>query len=287
MDICYRAVEKTREVYDYMNTLRFPYRYGADFADWERSYDRDVDGEGRRLFSRLETIGAYRTGRLAGFVQYGHSAFGFDESGAVTSGVSYPIIRQLYFASGDEEIGCCLLDRARAALACENGRVYAFFHYFGLSCYARHGKLFEGCDHVHRLLLEAGFQIEHENVYYSSLLTGVEPADAALCWHETTAGRQASCDFLLRGRPVGGCEVHFLEQAEIAYLRWIYVDENLRGQGIGSMCMAALKSDLFRRGIRRFDTDTALANTTAQRYYERNRFTREGLTRSYYTREGC
>ena len=35
MDICYRAVEKTREVYDYMNTLRFPYRYGADFADWE------------------------------------------------------------------------------------------------------------------------------------------------------------------------------------------------------------------------------------------------------------
>ena len=102
MDICYRAVEKTREVYDYMNTLRFPYRYGADFADWERSYDRDVDGEGRRLFSRLETIGAYRAGRLAGFVQYGHSAIGFDESGAVTSGVSYPIIRQLYFASGDE-----------------------------------------------------------------------------------------------------------------------------------------------------------------------------------------
>ena len=287
MDICYRAVEKTREVYDYMNTLRFPYRYGADFADWERSYDRDVDGEGRQLFSRLETIGAYRTGRLAGFVQYGHSAIGFDESGAVTSGVSYPIIRQLYFASGDEEIGRCLLDRARAALACENERVYAFFHYFGLSCYARHGKLFEGCDHVHRLLLEAGFQIEHENVYYSSVLTGVEPADAALCWHETTAGRQASCDFLLRGRPVGGCEVHFLEQAEIAYLRWIYVDENLRGQGIGSMCMAALKSDLFRRGIRRFDTDTALANTTAQRYYERNRFTREGLTRSYYTRERC
>lgn len=159
----------------------------------------------------------------------------------------------------------------RAALACENGRVYAFFHYFGLSCYARHGKLFEGFDHVHRLLLEAG----------------VEPADAALCWHETTAGRQASCDFLLRGRPVGGCEVHLLEQAGIAYLRWIYGDENLRGQGIGSMCMAVLKSDLFRRGIRRFDTDTALANTTAQRYYERNRFTREGLTRSYYTREGC
>lgn len=60
MDICYRAVEKTREVYDYMNTLRFPYRYGADFADWERSYDRDVDGEGRRLF-----CGWRRSARIA------------------------------------------------------------------------------------------------------------------------------------------------------------------------------------------------------------------------------
>ncbi len=172
-------------------------------------------------------------------------------------------------------------------LDCENGRIYAFFHYFGLSCYGRHGKLFEGFDHVHRLLLEEGFQIEHENVYYSSVLIGSEPTDMALCWHETTAGRQAICDFLLEDKPVGGCEVYFLEQEEIAYLRWIYVDENLRGQGIGSRCMAALKSDLFGRRIRRFDTDTALANITAQRYYERNRFKREGITRSYYAGEGC
>lgn len=287
MDICCKAVENPREIYNYMNTLRFPYRYDAGFADWERSYAHDVDGEGRRLFAALETVGAYRADRLAGFVQYGRSAIGFDESGEVTDGVSYPIIRQLYFAAGDKEIGLLLLDRARAALGCEKERVYAFFHYFGLSCYARHGKLFEGFDHVHRLLMEAGFQIEHENVYYSSVLTGSEPASVVLQWHEMTVGQQASCDFLLEGRSVGGCEVHFLEQAEIAYLRWIYVDENLRGQGIGSMCMAALKSDLFRHGIRRFDTDTALANITAQRYYERNRFVREGITRSYYAGEEC
>ena len=97
---------------------------GGCFRGWRRS-------------ARIAQVG------WRGFVQYGHSAIGFDESGAVTDGVSYPIIRQLYFASGDEEIGRCLLDGARAALACENGRVYAFFHYFGLSCYARHGKLFK------------------------------------------------------------------------------------------------------------------------------------------------
>ena len=287
MDICCKAVENPREVYNYMNTFRSPYRYGADFACWERSYAHDMDGEGRWLFEGLETVGAYRADRLAGFVQYGRSAIGFDESEEVTSGVSYPIIRQFYFAAGDEEIGRLLLARARAALACENARIYAFFHYFGLSCYGRRGKLFEGLEHVHRLLLEEGFQIEHENVYYSSVLAGIEPTDVSLRWHEMSAGRQASCDFLLENKPVGGCEVHFLEQAGIAYLRWIYVDENLRGQGIGSRCMAALKSDLLSHGIRRFDTDTALANATAQRYYERNCFKREGITRSYYTEEGC
>ena len=151
MDICCKAVENPRGIYNYMNTLRFPYAH-------------DVDGEGRRLFATLETVGAYRADRLAGFVQYGRLAIGFNESGRVTSGMSYPIIRQLYFAAGDEEVGRLLLDRARAALDCENGRIYAFFHYFGLSCYGRHGKLFEGFDHIHRLLLEEGFQIEHENV---------------------------------------------------------------------------------------------------------------------------
>ena len=49
MDICCKAVENPREVYNYMNTFRFPYRYGADFACWERSYAHDMDGEGRWL----------------------------------------------------------------------------------------------------------------------------------------------------------------------------------------------------------------------------------------------
>ena len=64
MDICCKAVENPREVYNYMNTFRSPYRYGADFACWERSYAHDMDGEGRWLFDGLETVGAYRADRL-------------------------------------------------------------------------------------------------------------------------------------------------------------------------------------------------------------------------------
>ena len=46
--------------------------------------------------------------------------------------------------------------------------------------------------------------------------------------------------------------------------------------------MNALKQFLFDKGFTRFDTDTALNNTVAQHYYEKNNFTREGITKSYF-----
>ena len=45
--------------------------------------------------------------------------------------------------------------------------------------------------------------------------------------------------------------------------------------------MAALRADLYGRGVRRFDTDTALGNAAAQRLYEKTGFVRAGVTRSY------
>ena len=48
--------------------------------------------------------------------------------------------------------------------------------------------------------------------------------------------------------------------------------------------MNSLKSFLYEKGINRFDTDTALDNTVAQHYYEKNNFIREGVTRSYFTK---
>ncbi|MBE6733781.1 MAG: GNAT family N-acetyltransferase [Ruminococcaceae bacterium] len=46
--------------------------------------------------------------------------------------------------------------------------------------------------------------------------------------------------------------------------------------------MNALKNFLYKKGITRFDTDTALNNKVAQHYYEKNCFTREGITKSYF-----
>ena len=73
--------------------------------------------------------------------------------------------------------------------------------------------------------------------------------------HDMTRGNQQYIDFLFSGNQVGGCEVHFLD-GRITYLRWIYVNENITGRDV--------------------------LNLTAQRYYEKNGFTRVGITRSYY-----
>ena len=99
--------------------------------------------------------------------------------------------------------------------------------------------------------------------------------------HIPTKGNQQNIDFIVNGCQVGGCEVHFLDN-KTAYLRWIYVNENLTGKGLGTKCMNTLKQWLYQKGITRFDTDTALSNLIAQRYYEKNNFIREGKTRSYY-----
>jgi len=283
MTVEIRKIRDTKEIYGYMSELTFPYNYKTDHETWERSYLNDIDGEGSSLFSESETIGAYSGSKLIGFIQYGMTAFGFDGSGEKTAAVSYPVIRNFFFSKENAGAGNILLNEALKTLSdISSERIYAFFHYFGMSCYARHGKLHESFDHIHETLLGNGFCVEHENVFYSSVLSRETDSAVTLRWHDATAGRQRYCDFILDDITVGGCEVHFLEQENTAYLRWIFINEDLCGKGIGSQCMNALKSDLFAKGIIQFDTDTALANRVAQHYYEKNGFLNEGLTRSYY-----
>lgn len=271
-----------KDIYDYMTGLQFPYNYKPDFDAWKKSYLFDIDGEGRTLFSELTTAAAYLDNMLAGFILYGKTAFGFDDCGNFSDKISYPVIRSFYFSEAQKEAGAMLLGEAVDALSGNAHRIYAFFHYFGMSCYARHGKLSENFGYIHDLLIQTGFAAEHENVFYSSRLSGGYNAKVKLKWHGVTASGQQYCDFILNGATIGGCEIHFLEHTDIAYLRWIFINENLRGSGIGSESMSALKADLFKKGILRFDTDTALTNTVAQHFYEKNNFVNEGLTRSYY-----
>lgn len=268
------------QIYQYQMRTYAPYFFATEYHTWEKSFLEDVDGEGRTLFRELFTKAVYDETELIGFVQYGKTAFGFDSRGEISSDVSYCVIRNLYFNADRADAGSLLLKEAMAAFAGAD-RVYAFFHYFGMSCFARHGKLFEQHAHIDAFLKENRFETEHENVYYSSVLNGDELSEVEALPCALTKGNQQYISFKLSGSQVGGCEVHFLDE-KTAYLRWIYVNDPITGKGIGTKCMNTLKHWLYQKGIRRFDTDTALANSIAQHFYEKNRFTREGITRSYY-----
>ena len=273
-------VQNLEQIYQYQLGFSTPCFFPTDYQVWENSFLKDVDGEGRTLFKELSVKGAYEDNRLIGFVQYGKTAFGFAENGEVSTDVSCCIIRNLYFCR--EDAGQLLLNAALDAFP-SSEKVYAFFHYFGMSCFARHGKLFERHAQIEDLLKRNGFEIEHENVYYSSVLGGNDSSEAEILPQPMTKGNQQYMDFLLDGSQVGGCEVHFVD-SKTAYLRWVYVNDGSTGKGIGTKCTAALKHWLYEKGIRRFDTDTALSNTVAQHFYEKTDFSREGLTRSFYRR---
>ena len=269
-----------KDIYEFQLSFQTPYYYEVDFDTWKKSFEEDIDGEGRVLFKKLNVKAVYENEELIGFIQFGNTAFAFDENGDISSEISYPVIRNFYFIKNSAETGKMLLDTALEYFKSKE-RVYAFFHYFGMSCFARHGKLFEAHSHIEELLKENGFELEHENVYYSSQIDYIENSDVEIKVNEITKGKQQYIDFILEGNQVGGCEVHYVSE-NIAYLRWIYVNGDIIGKGIGTKCMNALKKYLYEKEIKRFDTDTALDNLGAQHYYEKNKFERRGITRSYY-----
>lgn len=254
-----------------------PYHFPMNECIWNQSMFEDTDSDGRKLFDTIKL-----TCVPGGMIQYGCTAFGFDEAGAISDQVHYSVIRD--FAFDDSEVGQTLLKEAMATLEPEK-RIYAFFHYFGMSACARHGKLHESQTHIHSLLIKSGFAVEHENVYYSRTLCADTPQfdDVTLIWKELNDGSCREFAAQVDDREVCWGQVHFLPQGNIAYLRWIYTDSSRQHEGIGTKVMYALCSNLYNMGIQRFDTDTASGNIPAQRFYEKCGFRNEGITRSYHT----
>ncbi len=266
------------ELYTYFLKLEVPFRFQTSFEMWKNSVFCDVDGEGRTYFHQLKTLAAYADGAVVGFVQYGFSDFGFAENGEITRDVNYPVIRTLYYDEAYEDAGEMLLQSALQELG--NQRVYAFFHYFGMSCCARHGKLPEIYGYIERLLEKNGFEIEHENVYYSKRNLESSVKQIEILPKEETMGAQQALEFRYEGEYLGECELHYVNNEE-AYLRWIYISDSQQNCGLGTKAMSALCSWLLEKGYHRLDTDTALSNVVAQHFYEKNGFERCGVTRSF------
>lgn len=265
------------------NNANVPYYFPVDYKAWHESMFDDCGFDGKPLFAELKTFSLMNDGIIEGFIQFGLTRFVFDSSGEKDVSNNYAVIRNLHYLPSARN-GQTLLDAATSYFASMGfTEKHAFFHYFGMSCYARQGKLHSSNFHIEELLNAYGYDKEHENVYYSKDLRQGECRDSLeisfLC-----SNRGQTIEFLRDNEKVGGCELNLEFHADICYLKWIYIDERYAHQGLETICMYKLFQHLRQQGFKRMDTDTADHNLHAQGYYAKTGFENKGRMRSYHIR---
>lgn len=285
MNLDIRQVEDLREIYEYYCRIKsaVPYWFDADYPLWLESFANDTDYDGEEMFSQLFTYAAYAENRIVGFVQFGISRYTYDSSGEKNYDKNCGVIRLLYF---DREYDCggSLISAAENYFSkLHINEKSAFFHALGMTCNAGHGKLCCNLSHIEAALLSAGYVKEHENVYYKRMLTENDKADGAAVVEYGAVNLKGLQEFTISvtGKPVGAGALVYLPQGEICYLKWIYIYDSEQGKGYASSALRCIFADLYRKGIRRFDTDTADGNIAAQGLYTKTGFDDMGRTRSY------
>ena len=52
-------VNNLEQIYHYQRKFHSPYFFVTDFVEWKKSFEEDIDGEGRTLFKELSAKAAY------------------------------------------------------------------------------------------------------------------------------------------------------------------------------------------------------------------------------------
>lgn len=266
--------------------------YQVDFATWRACLlDFHHGYEGLRLTAETARfILAIEGQQIVGLVQFGQPSFSWDDNGGRIESPNIGVIRHFYFRPDQPAAFQALLQSAVDQLAGVE-HLHAFFQAHGMSCNAWHGKLHPAHKHVEQLLLEHGFVVEQENPFYSLDLTATVPDEGNLTI-TLTADKETSQHFAawMNGTQVGTAILHPMGrltggyERDVVYMRWIGIDREIRGQGLGSRFLAQLNRYYREQGYRYLHLDTASTNLGAQRFYEKHGFTYRGSTRSYVRR---
>lgn len=278
-------LDNAGKLYDYCRKSNscVPYYFDVSFEAWQKSMFRDTDYDGAPLFSRLETYMLVNEGNIEGFIQLGTTHFVFDEHGDKDYAHTYAMIRTLHCLP-EARNAHLLMDKADAFFAdMRHERRYAFFHYFGMSCYARQGKLHASQFYIEKLLQDRGYVKEHENVYFTKDLRQ-SPISETDDIHFAYGDDGQTAVFLVNGKRIGGCELNITFNPKICFLKWIYIEKEYVHQGWGTKCMHMLCGELKQKGFDRLDTDTVDSNVNAQGYYRKTGFLDKGIMRSYAVR---
>lgn len=267
---------------------KIPYFFPVTSSKYhECMFEDKLDNEKKFLFQ--ETFVAEENGQIIGFIQYGQPAFTWNEQGRKYRNPQIGIIRHFYFEADRPAVADLLFSQCKSYME-QFSEQHAFYHIFGMSCNAHHGKLHESLAHIDRFLLEKGYQVEHENQYYSLELQENQVAnqnELRLVPRPAPQPNLGEYDICLCESPIGTIQIRFLEKltggatADIVYMTWIGIQEVFRRQGRSSRALALLTAVLHRKGYKQLHLDTASTNETAQQFYEQYGFENRGRTRSF------
>jgi RimJ/RimL family protein N-acetyltransferase len=277
-------------LYTYWRKLgdNIPYFFPVSPERWAQCLLED-ELAGERMFDRMETYVAKDNGEVVGFAQVAHPRFAWDDRAAKYYNPQIGVLRHFYFDAGRFNAAESMYAYVQSFLR-RYPRRHAFYHIYGMSCNAHHGKLYSGLAHVDRFIKAKGFQVEHENVYYSLALHQQERAsrdNLRLIPLAREFYAPQEYKIMLQNTPVGTITVQFMDilNGEAAkgsvYLSLMLMDETYRGRGWGTVAMQLLGQVLRDKGYQQLHLDTASTNVGAQRFYARIGFHDRGRSRSY------
>lgn len=279
-------------LFDYWNEIGkdIPYFYRTTYKLFIKSLFDDTY-EGMTIFRINNVFVVQEAGQVKGFIQYGIPTFHFTEAGKITKDINIGVIRNLYYEETRIDIGRALLDLSLNFFKENNIKdIYAFYHAMGMSCNGNHGKLHEKFNYIGKLLCEEGFEIEHENIYYICDMKEKKleyPNNSDIRVSELKDNRQKFILYDRDNKVLGSAEIKYIDnltgssEKDIIYLVWIGIDKKVKGKGLGTEFLNHIIQYCLKKGYRYLHTDTALNNKTAQKFYIRNGFIDNGITRSY------
>lgn len=267
---------------------KVPYFFSVSPEKWRECLLEDKLGN-EKMFRFQEIFIAVDKGEIVGFSQFGQPAFAWDKNGQKYNNPQIGVLRHFYFDEGRVDAANLLYAKSEMYLN-QFTNQHAFYHIFGMSCNAHHGKLHQSLTHIDRFLCDRGYQREHENVYYSLELNEGEPIHEEHFQLIPAVSLEPSIqdyEICLLNRTIGRIQVRYLDRltggftTDIAYLMWIEMNSPFRRQGWGTKSVQLLVSRLQAQNYLHLHLDTARANQAAGRFYERLGFRNRGITKSY------
>jgi Acetyltransferases len=288
MEIISINKENCNKLKGYWNELskNIPYFYPVTIDELTYSLLEDRR-YGERIFNYLESYLIEESGEILGFIQFGKPHIYWDTKGEKIYNPNIGVIRNIYFNEDRSDVGRIMLNKAEDFFNNNNfDNCFAFNHVLGLSCNAYHGKLHESKSYIAKLLGEYGYNIEHENVYYTIDLNTIHQVEIDENIKMIKSGMNKDnkevISFIYNNKKIGESVVLYLDKIKTVYMNTIWINSSYSNKGFGSKFIKLICNDLKENGYKKLDLDTAKSNLGAQRFYKKNTFVNRGITRSYF-----